>query len=196
MVVNATTRSCETIMWLCDLWCGQHSRGHLYGKTLIRAATIACDVIHDEMIIDEINGLVVRNDRIDHAVGGHDDNVIAWLLSFWMLIYSRNLDVYGITHPLKDVREWKKGAVKKELTDREIYEENQRKKIRKEFDDYMEKLKNTDCPYTCSALENILRRLFDRIADDMDQVGSFDDLIKAAKNRDRERINGWRQSED
>lgn len=167
---------------------GQHARGHLYGKTLIRAATIGCDVIYDEGIIDEVNALVIRNDRIDHAIGGHDDNVIAWLLTFWMLIYSRNLDVYGITHPLKDAREWKKGKVQREMTERELYEEDKRKKLRAEFDDYMERLKKTDCPYTASALENILRRLYDRISETMDNVGSIDDLIKVAKNRDRDRL--------
>lgn len=171
---------------------GQHARGHLYGKTLVRAAKIGCDVVHDEQIIDELNSLVIRNDRIDHAVGGHDDNVIAWLLTFWMLIYSRNLEVYGITHPLKDTREWKKGVTQRVLTERELYEEAQRKKVRAEFDDYLDKLKNTDCPYTISALENILRRLYDRISGEMDNVGSFDDLIRVAKNRDRDRLSGWR----
>lgn len=167
---------------------GQHARGNLYGKALIRAAAIGCDKVHDATLIDEINSLVIRNDRIDHAIGGHDDMVIAWLLSFWMLIYSRNLEVYGIEGALQEAREWKKGAIERKLTERELYEEAQAKKLKAEFDEYMEKLKQTDCPYTSSALERIIRRIYDRISNKLDNLGSIDNLIKLAKSRDNDRL--------
>lgn len=47
-------------------------------------------------MVDQILGLVIRNGRVDHPIGGRDDMVIAWLLSFWILSLGKNLHHYGI----------------------------------------------------------------------------------------------------
>ncbi|MDZ7908982.1 MAG: hypothetical protein U5N10_12680 [Gemmobacter sp.] len=58
------------------------SRDVLYVNTLPEAAKKA-DHLVDKMLSDQIRGLVIKKDRIDHDSGNHDDMVVAWLLTHW-----------------------------------------------------------------------------------------------------------------
>lgn len=75
---------------------GKSSRDNLYGRSLLPAVKYTGHVTHDKELVGQVAGLVVKNGRIDHASGGHDDLVIAWLLSYWVLVYGRNLEHYDI----------------------------------------------------------------------------------------------------
>jgi len=51
--------------------------------------------IHDKNIIEEIGSLIrLRNGRIDHPQNGHDDTLIAYLLSLYFLLYIENVGLY------------------------------------------------------------------------------------------------------
>jgi len=52
--------------------------------------------VRDKKLISEILELTVRNGRVDHPPGGHDDHVIAWLMTHWLLTFGHNLSEYGI----------------------------------------------------------------------------------------------------
>lgn len=164
---------------------GQHSRQNLYGNGLIRAAELSCDFVCDERLIREILGLVNRNGRVDHAISGHDDMVISWLLAFWMMLFSRNLSFYGITYPLRDAVEWTPDGSGKPTTVKEQWESDYTIQLREEFEEYMEKLRGTTCPYTQTALERIVRRLYDKIGAGStgSSISTIDDLINNAKER-------------
>jgi hypothetical protein len=71
-------------------------RDELYGKTLFLATNRAASRIKDRNLIAELGGLVERNGRVDHAVGMHDDSVVAWLMAMWFILNGRHLDRYGI----------------------------------------------------------------------------------------------------
>ena len=43
---------------------GQHSRANLYRDTLTRAASVTGSVTRDKQLIDEITGLVIKNNRL------------------------------------------------------------------------------------------------------------------------------------
>lgn len=75
---------------------GQTSRTELYSGILQNAANRNAKDICDMQLGTQINGLVIRNGRIDHAPGAHDDLVIGWLLCQWVLIMGKNLVQYGI----------------------------------------------------------------------------------------------------
>ena len=49
----------------------------------------------DTILIDQLSSLTVRNGRIDHASGKHDDMVVAWLLAYWFLQTAENKNFYG-----------------------------------------------------------------------------------------------------
>ncbi len=75
---------------------GITSRTELYSTTLLSASKLIGHQIHDKTLIDQIAGLTTRNGRVDHQSGEHDDLVIAWLLSYWIISLGRNLEYYDI----------------------------------------------------------------------------------------------------
>lgn len=75
---------------------GIFSRTSLMTSTLSFAADMFAEHIKDSNLINQLMGLEKRNGRVDHAVKGHDDLVIAWLLPMWMMTKGSNLSYYGI----------------------------------------------------------------------------------------------------
>jgi len=74
---------------------GTYSRTNLYG-TLPQCVKLTGSVVYDSKLIDQMSTLVVKNGRVDHSAKGHDDSVVADLLSFWFLTMGNNLETYGI----------------------------------------------------------------------------------------------------
>jgi len=72
------------------------SRYHLYDTVLQQAARTTAHRVHDSKLSHQIRGLVTKNDRVDHDVGGHDDLVISWLLGHWFITNAKNIEYYGI----------------------------------------------------------------------------------------------------
>lgn len=68
----------------------------LYNTVMFETLKTAAGLIRDESLNAELNGLIVKNRRIDHASNGNDDLIFAWLLANWMLTYGKNLKHYGI----------------------------------------------------------------------------------------------------
>lgn len=75
---------------------GMASRTDLYSVTLQAAAKNIGVLIKDPKTIDQLLSLTIRNGRVDHPDGGHDDMVIALLMSYWILTQGKNLSYYGI----------------------------------------------------------------------------------------------------
>lgn len=75
---------------------GENSRKLLYSSVLKNAIKNAGSVIKDQVIVGEILGLMIKNGRVDHADGCHDDSCVAWLLSHWLIGHGKNLSFYGI----------------------------------------------------------------------------------------------------
>lgn len=75
---------------------GGTSRNLLYKTTLVKALELISKRIYDKTLTDELCNLTIRNDRIDHRPGMHDDTVIAFLLSCFLIFFGRNLSFYGI----------------------------------------------------------------------------------------------------
>ncbi len=75
---------------------GRSSRTKLYSDTFNAALKYTGSTTRDPKIIKQITGLKEINGRVDHDADDHDDMVIAWLLSFWILKSGSNLRVYGI----------------------------------------------------------------------------------------------------
>lgn len=70
------------------------SRNTLYKEVLMKALTLNHSRIHDSTLIRELGHLTVRNGRIDHPNGGHDDTVVAYLLACFVLFLGKHLDMY------------------------------------------------------------------------------------------------------
>lgn len=75
---------------------GTTSRTLLYGRTLKSWATYSGRMAHDSRLINQVLSLIIRNSRVDHPAGGHDDLCVATLLGHWFLTQGKNLHHYGI----------------------------------------------------------------------------------------------------
>ena len=75
---------------------GEMARSNLYGNIFRTSVTYTADKVYDPTLIDQLSSLVIRNDKIDHDVGGHDDMVIAWNLGMFFLLRAKNKSYYGL----------------------------------------------------------------------------------------------------
>lgn len=75
---------------------GRTSRTKIYGETLTAAVKYTGSTLRDITLINQLLGLKEINGRIDHDKNEHDDMVIGWLLSFWVLKNANNISDYGI----------------------------------------------------------------------------------------------------
>jgi len=75
---------------------GRASRGVLYGEIFNGSVKYTGSTVRDITLVEQLSGLTIRNDRIDHKSGSHDDLVIAWLLGYWFLSKTDNKSFYGL----------------------------------------------------------------------------------------------------
>lgn len=75
---------------------GEYARSMLFGRNMQSNLKYTAHTTRDVPLINQYMGLIIKNGRIDHQVGGHDDAVVAHLLSYWFLTMGKNLQVYGI----------------------------------------------------------------------------------------------------
>lgn len=73
------------------------SRKLLYTSILSTAVRQCAEKIFDKTLTGEICGLTVRNGRVDHSEGQHDDMLISWLLTCYFVMYGKNHRLYGLT---------------------------------------------------------------------------------------------------
>jgi len=75
---------------------GANSRELLYSSVFSTAMEQNNDRIYDSVLTDEIRGLTVRNGRIDHSTGGHDDLLVAYLIACYFVYYGKHHGMYGL----------------------------------------------------------------------------------------------------
>lgn len=162
-------------------------RDELFGIALQNAAKKAGHVVRDRTLSTEIRGLVVKNGRIDHTAGGHDDMVIAWLLNEWLLSMGKNLSHYGIDSRLiiADSKDASKGS----KSPQELYEEKRQRELREELEALYDRLQDATSDVESIKIEGRLRALSAKLQEEENDSLSIDALIRAAKesrdNRNR-----------
>ena len=75
---------------------GKASRSMLYGRVFNSSIKYLAHTVKDKVLVTQLGNLEYRNERIDHPVGGHDDLVICWLLSYWFLTLAKNKSYYNL----------------------------------------------------------------------------------------------------
>ena len=159
---------------------GEHSREQLYGKALQRAARMGGEKVHDKHLIDEITGLVVKDGRIDHSTGNHDDMVIAWLLCAWFLTMGRNLAHYGIHDALSACEEV---GAERDNRPKDAYDEYQQQVVetaRYKMEGLLEELNNCRDDNIAMKLEAQIRNLDNKLPEDFSEANTIDGLIREA----------------
>jgi hypothetical protein len=157
---------------------GQTSRTELYSTTLQNAARRLADKIKDRSLTEQITGLVTRNGRVDHDIGGHDDLVIGWLLDNWFLTMATNLNFYDID-PKQVMIAIK---VKVEVKPENAYFVQEQQQIREQMTQISEKLSFERDSFICDKLEKELRYLDTKLVLEEGEYCSIDAIIEEANN--------------
>lgn len=165
---------------------GRFSRNKLYVETLQPFARYACQKIYDVGLAEEINALTVKNNRVDHAVGGHDDLVIAWLLAAWFLLSTRNLSFYGKVDVLTNVREFRpKLEGEPDKTPYDEFKEDEQKTIRNEIAKIADQLADSRDLFEVMKLEAKLKNIYANLKETGTGIGTFEQVINEASDKRR-----------
>lgn len=160
---------------------GRFSRQNLYNVGLQNMAKLAGDRVYDKKLIEQINGLTRKNDRIDHPEDGNDDLVIAWLLGYWFLSNGRNLAWYGIQKVMTNVEE----VV--ELTPREIIANQQQRDLQQKLRELGDRLQAEQDDYASQYIEHEMRTLAKGVVYQQGSINNIDALINDIKENKRSR---------
>lgn len=165
---------------------GRQSRSELYSTTLKNAAKRSCDLVHDATLINQITGLVRKNGRIDHEDGEHDDLVIGWLLTHWLISSGKNLDFYGID--INRIKSINRKSEEEESKPAGLSFEQQQ--IRDEMQQIYDRIIEESDPLISAKLEHRLRLLNRQVVFEEGEMWSIDALINRAKeSKKTKRIN-------
>lgn len=155
-------------------------RKKLYGEVFSAAMRLCAHTMRAGELIDQILALVERKGRIDHAASGHDDLVIAWLLTMWLLIYGKNLDAYGLSNHRLMVRNHGiqngRNGIDEDEEERLMEEEAEQQKLVSEIEDVSKRIYETRCPVTQTQLRNRLHHLSNQLKTELIDVASMEGL--------------------
>ena len=145
------------------------TRSNLYGDVLTYGIELASNVLYAAELINELLGLVVKNNRVDHPDGGHDDTVISWMMAIWFILYGKNLDFYGLSN---------RRALRRIANNVEETEEDHEELIEliDEVRALISELNRTKCPYGRLTLERKIRNLLRNIQLDTHSARSLSEL--------------------
>lgn len=62
---------------------------------LVDAVRFKKDILDTQYIFEDINNLVLKNNKIQAAAGEHDDSIMSWCLGMYVLYYGERLERYG-----------------------------------------------------------------------------------------------------
>lgn len=162
---------------------GRYSRDGLFKEALPSSIRYGGRRMNDKGLITELLALVIKNGRIDHSVGKHDDMVVSMLLAHWACIKGENLDYYGINQ--KTI--FSKAIIRDvELTPVEVYRETLNKKYKAEFDELIERLKGESNKMLATKIEMRLKAI-SKLIDVEESTGVGIDALIIQVNEDRVR---------
>ena len=160
---------------------GMTSRSELYSTTLLNAAKQTGHAVHDPKTVSQILTLEVRNGRVDHQQGSHDDNVIAWLLSYWIISQGKNLSFYGI-----NARDILSNVTKHEPeTPLENYNQAEQKYLRYLIEETVQRIKEEKDNFITQKLEAKLRMLAAKLIIEENEHFSIDSLLHDLQEQKR-----------
>lgn len=180
---------CKTMFGYRTSGSGHHARNKLYVDALQLAGNFCGDKVRDAGLSSEILSLSVKDGRIDHKSGLHDDRVIAWLLSIWMLGFSKNLSAYGIKKPLTKAIDISKVVEREEpLTEYETYAKGKEESVKMQIADELDNLHQTNNPILVEQLKRRIIGLEKKLSNTDKLPKSINELIDDALEMRRSRL--------
>lgn len=169
---------------------GRHKRDNLYLETLTRAAKLTATKMYDGVLIREIAALVEKNGRIDHPTKGHDDMVIAYLLSMWFILHSKNLDYYGITNPAGGAVPYDEVKTDENKTPVTLLRDREQERIREAIRTKLHLIEEEEDEFNIQIHVAQIRVLSRRLNEQTIENNTIADLIRNAREQRNEYITG------
>lgn len=161
---------------------GATARSKLYTETLMNAGRNIGYVVKDRPLILQLLGLVIKNQRIDHRDGEHDDLCIAWLLFYWLLSSGKNLQYYGID-PSIIMSQNVKLIEQKKVTS--AYQSYLQRRARTDVQRLSEEIENEKDPMVAKRLEMDLEYALKNLSEEDKVHFSADDFINTLREKKR-----------
>lgn len=135
---------------------GRHAREELYGRAFNDAIRLGGKRVYDQTLIQELLSLRMKNGRIDHANGKHDDMVVSWLLAHWFATQGRHLDWYGI----RAARVFSEAVhSESEMDSTQKFHRERNQLLQSRLESHMENLREANDPAIIKRLEHQIRHL-------------------------------------
>jgi hypothetical protein len=153
---------------------GATSRSDLYGSSLQNSAKYTATLVNDMVLAKQILGLIIKNGRVDHPEGEHDDLCISWLLSYWLLSKGKKLDYYGINSNNILTKNLIRNNTHVALDD---YDQAEQDYIENAINDVIETIKKERDIFITQKLEFKLKNLYNSYKNKNSDIISIDQLL-------------------
>lgn len=176
------------------------SRHKLYGEVFQRAAKTTGHLVCYKTLSDQIRGLVMKNNRVDHGPKSHDDSVISWLMGHWFSTNAMDTAYYGIPPGYMQSMVSETGAT---LSKEELVSKAHQENLLDKINSLKEVIADTDNDFIIKSTELKIAKLA-RGLDDSTQDKILSDLferahkntkqgksLKDAVNRRTKKASGW-----
>ena len=163
---------------------GKNSRDNLYGTVFNSSIKYTAHLVRDNELITELESLVIKNGRIDHPNGGHDDLCIGFLLPYYLLTQGKNLESYGIdTSKVLS-------SVKIAISDEnggpvEEYKRIKQQRIKDALEVYLDRMKKCEDPYIKQQLATKAKSLYDTLDEESIVAFNLQDLLSKVTDEAR-----------
>lgn len=134
---------------------GLASRSDLYGETLNNCIKNVGEMIFDKKLIDQLLSLEIRNNRVDHPEGGHDDMVIGLLLGYFFLSKAKNHAYYGIRNGLALSK-----ISRKIVSSKDYYVEGLKREVNQVYNELVDEVDE----FVIMKLEAVLKRKMEELS--------------------------------
>lgn len=160
---------------------GRMSRSMLYGLVFKSATTYLCNTIRDKTLISEMTSLVIKNGRIDHPVGEHDDLVIALMLAHYLLTSGNNLSFYGIDP--KYIYSNIKDSILEQDDDETIEHKREQKILKNKIYELVDEMKQVSNAILKERLLYRIEHLYKDLDHSLDPSFNIEDLLQQLKHK-------------
>ena len=164
---------------------GRASRDNLYTDAFLAATKYLGGVVRDRTLINQLSGLVIKNNRIDHTTTSKDDLVISWLLGYWFLSPATDnkafygIDPHSVLTTVIDAKVLADGGSEA------ISKREEQMVIKKTIDGIVNQLRNEKNSIIQRKLLNRLMFIYDDIDTSIIKSFNLDEVLSTIKlNRD------------
>lgn len=141
---------------------GEYSRDNLFKQTLTHCVSHCGHLFHDSKLIKQTLAMEIKDGRLDHGAGKHDDMLVSKLLGHWFLMNGNNLDFYGLdrTEVFRSVK------VDRDMTEGDKYKNYMNVRLKDSIQKLATAMESELDPFMYDKMERRLENLYSLLTSD------------------------------